>query len=85
MNKLPQHIIDLIGQFNADHREQMKNVLEEIIYRENLCDGCYQPILIIEEKKIARILGKRYVFCGSWCRSDGEEYIRECFYQNSFN
>ena len=81
MNKLPQHILDIISQFNPDHRDQMNNVFEDIIARENVCDGCYEPILLQEEKKVARILGKKYVFCGSWCKSDGEEFIRECYYR----
>ena len=51
MNKLPQHVLDLISQFNPDHREQMNNVLEDIVARENVCDGCYEPILLQEEKK----------------------------------
>ena len=51
MNKLPQHVLDLISQFNPDHRYKMNNVLEDIIARENVCDGCYEPILLQEEKK----------------------------------
>jgi hypothetical protein len=59
----------------------MNNVLEDIIARENMCVGCYEPIVIEEEKQVSYILGKRYVFCGSWCKSDGEEFIRECYYR----
>jgi hypothetical protein len=59
----------------------MNNVLEDIIAKENVCDGCYEPILLQEEKKVAHILGKRYVFCDSWCREDGEEFIRECYHR----
>jgi hypothetical protein len=75
--RLPQTIMNLIGEFNADHRNLMRNVLDELLFNETICCSCYKDISEVEERKVRYIMFKRYIFCCDWCLSDGEEYIRE--------
>ena len=74
---LPETDCNLIGEFNADHRVLMRNVLDELLFNETICDSCYQDINHVETRLVHHIMFKRYVFCCDWCLSDGEEYIRE--------
>ncbi len=80
MNALPQHILDLIAEFNAEHREQMAPVLQDI--EDPKCSNCYNWYTgennnnNANEKIVHYILWKRYVFCSSWCLNDCEEYVR---------
>ena len=77
--RLPQTILNLIGEFNADHRDLMRNVLNELLFNETICSNCYQNMDMdnVEERRVRYIMFNRYVFCCDWCLSDGEEYIRE--------
>ena len=79
MNLLPQSILNLIGEFNADHRDLMRNVMNELFRNERICDSCYDEIENDELKCVAYILFKRYVFCCARCKCDGDENIREQF------
>ena len=83
MNALPQHILDHISGFNAEHREQMAPVLQDIVNPR--CDNCYNCSTGENEnvnenqrnEQIVRyIMWKKYVFCCMWCVVDGEENLR---------
>ena len=74
---LPQSVCNLIGEFNADHRDLMRNVLDELLFNETICSNCYQDIIQTETRLVHYIMFKRYVFCCDWCLSDGQDYIRE--------
>lgn len=63
--RLPQTILNLIGEFNADHRDLMRNVLDELLFNETICCSCYQDMDMdkVEERIVRYIMFKRYVFC----------------------
>jgi len=75
---IPQSIKNLIHEFNADHREQMGYVFQELLEKEFICWFC--DIIIENNRKVRYIMFKRFIFCGcpdSRCSSDGEDLIRE--------
>ena len=78
LNTLPQTIKNLIGEFNADHRDQLYYVLQELIEKEYTCWFCDDVIL--NNRQVRYIMFKKFVFCScpdSRCGSDGEDLIRE--------
>jgi hypothetical protein len=85
MNLLPQSILNLIGEFNADHRDGMNHVFNELFINEWICTSCVEYIENELQKCVARILFKRYVFCCERCRWDGDETIREQFMRRQNN
>jgi hypothetical protein len=85
-NLLPQTVLNLISEFNPEHRELMWNVFVELDDKLNFCDGCYMRIGedgVDEDAKIkCRIMFGNYVFCCVWCRCDGEDFIRETYFRS---
>lgn len=61
MKFLPEYIQNLIGEFNVEHREQLKNVFKEMLNIE--CEYC---INIIERKNI-EIINNGFVYCSVKC------------------
>lgn len=77
MNTLPQAIMNLIGEFNADHRDLMCYVLMEFVEKERVCWNCAGYIEDLDEKRNRYLLHCRYVFCSVVCGVQGEEEIFE--------
>lgn len=77
MNTLPQSVLDLIGEFNADHRDLMCYVLMEFVEKERTCWNCMQYIEELIGKKTRKLLHCKYVFCSVVCGIQGEEEIFE--------
>lgn len=77
MNTLPQTILNLIGEFNADHRVQMCHVLMEFVEKERMCWNCAEYIEDLEGKISRVFLHCKYVFCSVVCEIQGEEEIFE--------
>jgi hypothetical protein len=69
-SKLPVSVLNLIGEFNAEHRELMLGVCGEIDFVVNECDGCYRRIVEEEDKIICSMNSRIYVFCCVWCIRD---------------
>ena len=77
MNTLPQTILNLIGEFNADHRDQMCEILMEFVEKERVCYNCSEYIEDIDERRTRKLMHCRYVFCSVICGINGEEDIFE--------
>ena len=61
MKFLPEYIQNLIGEFNVEHREQLKKIFKEMMNIE-----CAYCINIIERKNI-EIINNGYVYCSVKC------------------
>jgi hypothetical protein len=72
MNTLPQHILNLIGEFNAEHREIMYSVFCEFVQRERICYNCDEYIEDVCNRKIRKWVGCKTVFCSIVCVINGE-------------
>jgi len=77
MNTLPQTILNLIGEFNADHRDKWSDVLYEFIEKERVCYYCEEYMEEINQRRPLRLLGCRYIFCSILCGIQGEMDIFE--------
>ena len=77
MNTLPQSILNLIGEFNANHRDDMYYVLMELENKERTCYNCGEYIQNVDERKTRKWLSCKYVFCSIACVIQGEEDIFE--------
>jgi hypothetical protein len=77
MNTLPQPILNLIGEFNAGHRDQMCEVLMEFVEKERVCYNCREYVEDLDERRTRKLMHLRYVFCSVVCGINGEEDIFE--------
>ena len=77
MNTLPQTILNLIGEFNADHRDQMYNILMEFYMKERVCFNCNEYIENPDGRRTRKLIHRRYVFCSIVCGINGEEEVFE--------
>jgi hypothetical protein len=59
---LPKEIIDIINEYNADHRPSFNKVLKEFIQERNSCMSCNTEPNFIEYTYISN---KRCLFCKS--------------------
>lgn len=80
-NNLPKELIDMIYEFNPDHRSQLNNVLDELEvkipeYGTYICHTCDYEI---EKEDIIEsiCLGYQGVYCSEYCRWDSEYDIRK--------
>lgn len=82
---LPKEIRDLIGEFNVDHRPNMRAVLaqlqekcDRILLRNQTCMNCssYIDETNNDDVQIAYILYRKYTFCSTWCLHHGEDHLR---------
>lgn len=67
---LPKEIMDIINEYNAEHREAYKKVLEELmeIYDSyDICSNCGMDIENEKSKQIYYRSYKRHVACSSYC------------------
>ena len=69
---LPKELIDIIYEYNPEHRPMYKKVLEELIERYNdihSCDNCGNE-LNEEDSIITHIYlyKKRYAYCSMYCK-----------------
>jgi hypothetical protein len=86
MNTLPQTILNLIGEFNANHRDQMCDVLMEFNENERVCYNCREYIEDLGNRRTRKLMHCRYVFCSVVCGINGEEDIFEKYaIQKGFN
>ena len=69
VNLLPQVLQDLIGEFNVQHREQMRTVLYEMLERHLKNKYCINCDYYYAEIKYTRnIFNETYIFCSEWCQ-----------------
>jgi hypothetical protein len=78
---LPNHIQNLIGEFNVEHRPIMRLVMNELLIKceerienDNYCVNCGNDAL---EQYSNYIFWHKYTFCGEWCSYDTEYHIRK--------
>lgn len=64
MKQLPQHIQDLIGEYNVEHRPQMKPVFYDILYIH--CVSCMDKV----ERKNVENTWDKDVYCSVRCIFD---------------
>jgi hypothetical protein len=72
INQLPKELQDLIGEFNVNHRIQMRNILNQLLYKDiymsNNCSACNK---IINKNNMCEglyvYMWKRYLYCGEEC------------------
>lgn len=71
-----KHIVECLLRDRRNSR--VGRVMEDIKARGKYCEKCSY----VDGKTIsARLVNKKYIYCGSQCREDGEEYIRECYFR----
>lgn len=80
LRKLPRELSILIDTFNVNHRKQMNEVCDELLYNASLVycgnDMCEQEIFTCDAIETT-ILGHTYHFCdNNYCRGYGEWSIR---------
>ena len=80
MNTLPQSILNLIGEFNPDHRTGLKNALYDIKYKNRMCYNCNRYIDNLHERKTQSWMGCNIVFCSRTCweESDFDNETSDC-------
>ena len=80
---LPKELQDLISEFNVEHRQLMRIVMNELLIKYNdrieKDKYCYNCDNYAEEEYSNYILWHKYKFCGTWCSYDTEYYIRKRF------
>ena len=80
---LPEHIQNLIGEFNVLHRLQMRVIMNELLEKHNervredeFCLICGDPS---DERYSRYIFWHKYKFCGEFCHFDTEIDIRRSY------
>ena len=64
---LPQVLQDLIGEFNVEHRQQMRIVLYEMLERHLKNKYCMNCDYYYAEIKYSKdIFHETYIFCSEW-------------------
>ncbi len=76
---LPNELQILVGEYNVEHRPQMRQVCAELLKihknRDCACMNCgYSDI---DEEYTRYILWKKYTFCGAECQYDLESDRRK--------
>ena len=69
VNLLPQVLQDLIGEFNVEHRVQLRIVLNEMLeyhLKNKYCMNC--DYYYAEIKYTRNIFDETYIFCCEWCQ-----------------
>jgi hypothetical protein len=78
-NHLPYELRVLVNTFSAEHRSNMKEVLEELLYRAHIVycmnENCERQICLCAALQTT-IIGDIYYFCDEECSSYGEWSIR---------
>jgi hypothetical protein len=78
-NSLPYELRVLVNTFSAEHRSNMKEVLEELIYYTSIAccmnENCERQIYLSNAVQTT-IIGDIYYFCDEQCSSYGEWSIR---------
>ena len=64
---LPKEIIDIIHEYNVDHRPAYNKVLEELLERQHECCNCGEYISDDSKSKQFYRYNKKYVVCSSYC------------------
>jgi len=64
---LPKEIIDIIHEYNVDHRPAYNKVLEELLERQHECCNCGEYIPDDTRSKKFYRSYKRFVVCSSYC------------------
>lgn len=72
MNTLPQTLLNLIGEFNPDHRDKMYDVLCEFTYKQRICNNCDEYIEDLSQRRICKWIDCKRTFCGITCAIIGE-------------
>jgi len=78
---LPKEIQDLIGEFNVDHRPNMRKVMTELLTNHNnkqpesLCRNCGCMNATAEYTRY--IYWEKYTFCSAQCQYELERDIRK--------
>jgi hypothetical protein len=67
---LPKEIIDIIHEYNADHRPLYNKVLEELVELVEMRDACWRCRKIPSWGTKVYISTKRCLFCNSRCFVD---------------
>ena len=80
---LPENIQDLIGEFNMEHRLQIRLILNELLEKHNTRvredDFCLNCGDYSDERYDTYICWHKYKFCGEWCRFELERDIRKSY------
>ena len=78
---LPKELQDLIGEFNVEHRTQMRLVTNELFEKHNhriitelFCRNCGDANT--NTNYTTYIFWCKYIFCGLFCQAMGERSIR---------
>lgn len=78
---LPKELQDLIGEFNVEHRFNMRVVLnkmlekyENSIITNSLCENCGD---CADENSTVYIHWRKSPFCGEWCLNDAMISMRK--------
>jgi hypothetical protein len=78
-NRLPYDLRVLVNTFSAEHRSNMKEVLQELLYRAHIVycmnDMCERQICLCAALQTT-IIGQIYYFCDEECSGYGEWSIR---------
>jgi hypothetical protein len=70
---LPKEVQDLIGEFNVEHRPNMRLVLDEFLVKQKdfenryICQNCGEHLDEINENYSTYIYSHKYNHCSGWC------------------
>ena len=73
---LPKEVQDLIGEFNVEHRPNMRLVLDEFLVKQKdfenryICPYCGKHLDEIDEKYSTYIYSQKYNYCSGWCMTN---------------
>jgi hypothetical protein len=73
---LPKEVQDLIGEFNVEHRPNMRLVLDEFLVKQKdfenryICPYCGKHLDEIDEKYSTYIYSQKYNYCSGWCMNN---------------
>ena len=87
-NYLPKEIVDIIHEYNADHRPTYNKVLEELLERHNECCNCGEYIpddTPTKQKQTVYRSCKQYVVCSSYCMWEINYDFKKAQRQSSHN
>jgi hypothetical protein len=80
---LPERLQDLISEFNVEHRQLMRVVMDELnrywilrIEKDKDCNHCLNDA---DEQYLTYIFWRKYNFCGEWCRLEFEYDARKSY------
>jgi len=80
---LPEHLQNLIREFNVEHRPLMRLVMDELerywilrIEEDKNCNHCFHEA---DEQYSTYIFWNKYNFCGEWCLLEFEYDARKSY------